>query len=218
MSKGSIMRIWRGGGGKCLKEEGVGNMKRLVLMVMLGLSYVGSGYGLTSDSVLLTVQPIFNLSVNISSTSGSFGYGSALPLRTSYTLCVGLISNDGNVTSGWQKSTGATATGTTLNWALITSGTPYTDQFRLLAVTTGVGLTPNFTSGGTGPDDRCLQGDHQGLLCVKSTYDDLGEGGTSGPKHATGETRDLWVSIMMPYDVTGGDAETITLSVKAVVK
>ena len=116
-----------------------------------------------------------------------------------------------------------TSAGVALSWSLDTTGTPYTDHFRLLAVTTAVGVTPNFTAPATAANDLCIQGNHQSLLAVQSAYNDLAESPdvaltATGPKRSTGETRDMWVSIMMPYDVTAGDAQTITLSVKGVIK
>ena len=198
-----------------------GTMKRILLGLMMLIGMVGIGHAVTTDTVYLTVTPLFNLSVNISSASGTFG--SAVLLRTSVTICVGTIINDGNVTSGWQKQSANSKGSGTYGWSLLTTGTPYTDQFRLLAVTTGTGVTPNFTTPGVSASDQCIEGNHQSILTVGKTFDDLAEqpytsASNDSGKRATGETRELWASIMMPFDVTAGDEQTITLSVKAVIK
>ena len=201
-----------GSPGSAGKSKG-GTMRRILLMIAVMAGMAGMSHAVTTDSVMLTVTPVFNLSVNIASNSGTFG--SNVTLRSSVTICVGHVSNDGNVTSGWQKQSANCGAGTNA-WTLITTGTPDLNQFRLLAVTTGVGVTPNFTSATA---DRCIEGDHDGSLTVNSTaMTDISEGDAESPYHTTGETRDLWVSIMMPYSVTSGEEKTITLSVQAAVK
>ena len=216
--KGRKMRIESGGMVKQRVKPKGGTMKRIVLGLLLVMGMAAVSHALTTDSVVLTVTPVFNMSINISSTSYTFG--ATAVLRTSISICVGAIMNDGNVTAGWQKATdGAHSASTSNDWSLITTGTPFTNQFRLLAITTGVGKSPNFCGGGA-PAASCLNGNHQGLMSVDdtATFSDLVEGGTASPVHSTGETRELWVSLMMPYSVTSGDEQTVTLSVRAVVK
>ena len=185
-------------------------MKKVLLALALGLAVTGGAQAVTTDSVMLLVTPVFNLSVNISSTTNQFG---TLALKTSATICVGNISNDGNVTAAWQKMAG-NAIGGAHPWTLVTTGTPGSDRFRLLAVTTGTTASPSFV-GTMGAS--CIISDHQ-ITGVTNSLSDLTEGATTGPNHPTGETRNLWVSIMMPTDVTGGQEQTITLSIQAVVK
>jgi hypothetical protein len=159
--------------------------------------------------VLLTIQPVFNMSVNISSTTQTFG--SNIPVRTSVTICIGQIMNDGNVASGWQKITPTESAGAgPSKWTLITSGVPARDQFRLLVITTGTAISPSTSAG-------CITGNYD-TIGVTNTPTDLTEGGASSPNHATAETRSLWASIMMPDNLTTGVQQTITLSVQAVVK
>ena len=199
-----------------VKEEGGVLVMRLVLALVLVGLLAGMGLALTTDSVLLTVTPVFNLSINISSTTHTFG--SAVGVRSSVTICIGQIENDGNVSTGWQKQTPANSGATSGAWTLITNGTPARDEFGLLAISTGVNVNPNFCGGGTAADS-CIDGNHlTGGIGVGTAALDLTEGGAASPSHPTGETRKLWASIMMPYDVTTGSEQTITLSVKAIVK
>jgi len=203
MAKEQVVRsdIEPGGG-----EEAMRLTLVLGLMVLVG----GIAGALTTDSVLLTVKPVFNLSVNISSTTNTFG--SAVVLGTSVTICVGQIENDGNVSSKWQKQT-PTASGATGNvWTLLTSGTPGTDQFRLLAISTGTSVSPDLYGAANA---TCIRGDHT-VIGVTGNLTDLTEGGGASPNHATGETRKLWASIMMPVNTTNGNEQTITLSIQAV--
>jgi len=196
-----------------IKQGGGELVMRLILVVELVVLVSGICMGLTTDSVLLTVKPVFNMSVNISSTTGTFG--SNVGVRSSVTICVGQIENDGNVSTGWQKLTSSQSGATSGGWTLKTSGTPGRDEFRLLAISTGVSVDPTIIGGD--PLSGCIDGDHT-VIGVGQVATDLTEGGTDSPNHVTGETRKLWASIMMPYDVTTGNEQTITLSIKAVVK
>ena len=212
MCKKKVEDVMGGSSGREVISRG-GTMIRILLMLLM-MCMAGMSHAVTSDTVYLLITPVFNLSVNISSTTNTFGTN--IPLGTSVTICVGNVMNDGNVTSAWQKRSGNTLN-TTAGWTLQTSGTPGQDQFRLLAVTTGVTVSPDFTSGSS---NRCIVGDHQGLMSVTSTSSELVEApsATVSPSHATGETKNLWVSIMMPTNVTGGDEQTVTLEVKAIAR
>ena len=168
----------------------------------------GSAHAVTTDSVILTITPVFNLSVNISSDTCAFGL---VALKSSVSVCIGKIMNDGDVTSAWQKQSANAASGG-VAWTLKTSGSTGKDEFRLLAVATGTGVSPTF-SGTAG--NSCVLGDATGIN-VTDAFTELTEGGASSPVHPLGETRDLWVSIMMPTNVSAATMQTITLSVRAV--
>ena len=180
----------------------------------------------TTDSVILLVTPAFNLSVNISSTTNSFG---DVDLKTSATICVGDIVNDGNVDSYWEKCAVASAeNGQASNsWALAVTPADYNATvpagdrlFRLLALTTGTAMSDGMFTSAT--SNRLLAGRHEAgtaCLAVKSTFDDLVESGndTTSPLHAGNSVsvKRLWVSIMMPCNVNGPGPYTMTLSVRA---
>jgi len=194
-----------------VRQEGGGLVMRLVLALVLVGLVAGLAVALTTDSVLLTITPVFNLSVNISSTTNTFG--PSVSLGSSVTICVGQITNDGNVSSKWQNQT-PTGSGATGNvWTLVTSGTPGTDQFRLLAISTGTSINPTFCAGAY---TSCIKVNDHATIGVTTNMTDLTEGGAASPNHATGETKSLWASIMMPVNTTNGAEQTITLSIKAV--
>ena len=186
-------------------------MKRIYLGLVLVLAGLGSAQAITTDSVILTILPLFNLSINISSTTNTFG---SVNIKSSVSICVGQLTNDGNVTSGWQKMTpNRTSASAAGSWSLITSGSTGADTFRLLAVSTGTGVSPTFS--GT-PANSVILGDSGGLLGVTNAFTELTEGGGAvSPVHNTGETKSLWVSIMLPLNVTSAMEQTITLSVRA---
>ena len=187
---------------------------RIILALLFVICMWIPGHAVTTDSIIITVQAVFNLSVNISSTSGTFG--SAIPLGTSVTFLTSLVVNDGNVVAAWQKQSGNTIN-VSGAWTLDTTGAPGMDHFRLLAIPTGTGVSPAFTSG---TSNRCLQGDHQGLLSVTNTSTELVENpaAAASPMHAVPETKSLWVSLMMPTNTTLGEEQTITMSVKAIAR
>jgi hypothetical protein len=209
--KGNKLRTESGGMVKQRVKPKGGTMKRILIGFVLVMAGIGSAHALTTDSVILTVTPIFNLSVNISSATNDFGQ---VVLKSSKTICVGRIANDGNVTAAWQKKSTNTSS-VSPSWSLMTSGSMGKDQFRLLAVTTGTAATPTF-SGTMG--NSCVEGDPEGSISVTTAYSELTEGSATAlsPIHQLGETRDLWVSIMMPDNVSGSEQQTITLSVLAV--
>jgi hypothetical protein len=201
-----------------IKRGGERIMNRLIAAVALVVLVSGIAGALTTDTVMLTITPAFNLSVNISSATGAFG--ADVTLGSSRTICVGQVTNDGNVSSKWQKlSASQTGTDTTSGgkvWSLVTSGTPTTDEFRLLAITTGTAINPTIHGGGA-MTSNCMDGDHTATgMGMTNGPTDLTEGGVSSPNHAMKETKSLWVSVMMPVNVTGGLEQTITLSVKAI--
>ena len=72
-------------------------MKKLMMGVVMLLMLGGVAGAVTTDSVLLIVSPVFNLSVNIVNSSATFG---ALDIGSSKTILVGQVWNDGNITSG----------------------------------------------------------------------------------------------------------------------
>jgi hypothetical protein len=197
--------------GKEKKEEKNkgGFMRKILGLLAVMLIGVVGAYGVTTDSVILTVTPLFNLSVNISSTSGTFG---SLPLGSSRTICVGDVMNDGDVDAHWEKA----ATNTN-NWTLLSNGTCGKDQFRLLVVTTAPLIAPTFA--GTGiASQECIAGDHGGQMATGTAgvFSDLLEGGTATVTHTIGTTRSLWVSIMMPTQLSSSIQQTITLSIQAI--
>ena len=197
-------------------------MRVLAMMLVLGLVMAGTAGAGQEDTVVLVVTPAFNLSVNISSTTHEFG-DADITLGESRTLCVGNICNDGNVTTIWQKQSADANGSAGLDWTLITAGNPDTDDFRLLAVTTGTGVRPGFTGTYDSLDaDVLLAGDHgSDDYNVTKTWTDLSEGsGAMEHEALTDElsTRSLWVSIMMPQTITAGDVQSITLSVQALTQ
>lgn len=205
---------------KSYKKGGENIMKRLLAVLMLFLA-VSPAFALPEDTVELIVNPLFTLSVAISSATNSFQEGTNITLGESRTMCVGTIVNDGNVTTVWRKQS-ANAAGATTNWTLETSGVVDKDCFRLLAVTTSTITQPDFTAAwDTNDDNALIHGDHDAAdgPCVTDSYTWLTEGGTTCPEHSAFNTvlstRALWVSIMMPSDISEGSDQTITLSVQA---
>ena len=196
-------------------------LRLILIFALIGLvSAVASA--LTTDSVILTVTPSFNLSVNISSQTYDFGLAGQVDLGTTRTLCIGLIENDGNVASKWQKIT-PSQTGTSGDkWSLLTGdGNNPNDitginTFKLLVISTGETTSPDLTS--TDTTNRCLMGDHDQICATAGTYTDLTEGGADSPKHPKSEKRKLWASLMMPTNITTSGQQTITLSVLAIVQ
>ena len=202
---------------------GESTMRKIILIVGILVLAGSAAFALTTDSVLLTVTPVFTLSVNISSDTGTFGTN--VTLGSSKTICVGDITNDGNVSAKWQKSAASQsgcATGGTYGWSLVSgNGTnPSANQFKLLVVTTGTTVSPDKTAGGSTFADSAMAGDHvvaTGIGCSAAATD-LMEGGTTAPSHPASEARKLWVSILMPKNVSVSDQQTITLSVTAVAQ
>jgi len=207
--------------GKNKGEKGGEKFMRILIGLIAVVIFSGIASALTTDSVLLTITPSFNLSVNIS--SASYDFGSSVDLGTTRTICVGQIENDGNVASKWQKAT-ASQTGTTGNtWTLLTGNNNNPndltgiDTFKLLIVSTGTGVEPDLTS--TNTSNRCLIGNHDLLSPgIGSNYNDLTEGGAASPIHPKSETRKLWVSLLMPTNITTDAQQTITLSVQALTQ
>ena len=197
-------------------------VKGLAVGMAMTVMFAGiAGAGATEDTVVLIVTPIFNLSVNISSGVQQFG-AADVNLGESRTLCVGNICNDGNITSYWQKKSDNTLAPTT-DWTLLNSGTPTKNNFRLLAVTTGTGVRPDFTDTYTTVDDNVLiAGNHASNdYNVTNDWTNLTEGSGAMEHEAYADglsTRSLWVSIMMPKTITSQDTQSITLSVKAITQ
>ena len=193
-------------------------MRLLVVLLLLGLGG-GIVYAASPDMVYLTVTPIFNLSINISSTSYDFGGGASVDLGDSRTICVGLIENDGTVASIWQKqaSTLITANSPDSNkWTLVTNNRPGKNEFQLLVISTGDTSVVNLNTGGTWPNKSMVG--IEPLQTVTGSYTDLVEGGTESPIHPRSETRKLWATLLMPTNITTTGGATITLSVQAVVR
>ncbi len=198
------------------KKQGGTTMRYLIVMSMVMVMAMGA-QAVTTDSVILTVTPVFNLSVNIHASSQTFG---AVDLESSKTINVGKIENDGNVTAEWKVQSANADNGGAGAWTLLASGDPGEDQFRLLAISTGVGVDPDYPGSGT-EADSCIDGDHAASndgIGVGPSWFDLTEGGAGSPKHLVTEVKDLWVSLMMPENVTSGNMQTITLSVGAFVQ
>jgi hypothetical protein len=88
------------------KTKGGGESMKKLLLAVLMMLIGGIALGGQTDTVVLTVNPVFSLSVNISSATNSFGtgdgYANDVVLGTSRTICVGEIENDGNVSAKWQ--------------------------------------------------------------------------------------------------------------------
>lgn len=191
---------------------------RMLLSLCLVLLFAGiAGAVPTSDNVVLTIVPLFNVSVNISSTTGTFG--ATVDMHESRTICVGDIMNDGTVATYWGKSAGnAICTTPAFTWTLKDDGYPGLDEFSLLAVTADVATSPAYTGTLTGGVDCLLEGDHHvtgGDIGIQAgTFTSLTDAGTS-PKHVVGTTRKLWVSLMMPDSITEGGTYSVTLSVQA---
>ena len=204
------------------KNKGGGDSMKRLLVIGLMLLVSGTAFGAQEDTVILTVNPVFSLSVNISSTTNSFGTGSGyandVVLGTSRTICVGEIENDGNVSSKWQKrASGDTDPSAGDEWYLLSSSSVVTGQntFQLLAITTGTETSPNFTGSG---DDQMIAGDLGKIMVSSITWTDLTEGSTASPVHPKTEKRRLWASILMPTNITTDGTQSITLSVRAMVQ
>ena len=197
---------------------------KLILILGLIALIAGPVLAATEDTVILTVTPSVSRSINISSTTGTFGTG--LTLGTSVTICVGKIENDGNVSAKWQKRAQANSGSAGQVWTLVaTEASPTKDEFRLLAVTTAPATYPDQVSDGNAiasGDLECLEGDHapgDSGLGVTTVYQDLTEGGAVAATHYTvdnSSARFLWVSLMMPPEVTDGNRQSMTLSIQAV--
>jgi hypothetical protein len=192
-------------------------MRKVLGLVAVLLAGAVGAYGITTDSVELTVTPLFNVSVNISSTTNAFG---SLSLGSSETICVGTIINDGTCDSSWEKAVSDSNNG----WTAVANQPALANEFKLLAITTGTAVSPNYASGTMAT--ACMDGDHTTAKLgagTNGTFSALSEGcvagGTSSsPTHKSGETRRLWVSLMMPLTLSGSapsGAQTITLSVRA---
>ena len=205
-----------------VKRKGGGINMKMIIAIGLLMLLSGIAAALTTDSVVLTVQPNFNLSVNIS--SATYGFGS-LDLGTTSTLCIGQIENDGNVSSKWQKQASSrsdcASTPSTNGWSLVSGDGTYTgsNSLMLLAVTTGTTVLPTSNGGGFSAT-ACLAGSHNttGIGVGTGSWTDLTEGGASSPTHPKSEIRKLWVSLLMPTNTTNGEQQTITLSVQAIVQ
>ena len=194
---------------KSLKKGGEKVMKKLLTLVLL-FSMAGMAQAVTTDSVTLVVTPVFNLSVNI--VNGTTNY-ETMSMGSSKTLNVGKIWNDGNVSSNWEKQ----ATNSSDGWVLDEDGSPGQDRFSLLAIATGTAWTPRFESGSSA-DSILALGTSQTYCYVPATFDDLTDGDANAAAsiaYVAGMTADLWISLLMPTDITISGEQTITLSVRA---
>lgn len=190
-----------------------GAMKRILIGMMLLMLGVGMSHALTTDSVVLTVTPVFNLSVNIASDTHTFG---SLSIKASATICVGIIEQDGNVTEGWQKVASVNG-GTGGAWTINSTGSQGTDTFGLLAIATGTLASPTFAQEtGSAADSRMDTDNIDGDIRVTTALSELMLGSVAAPTYYPGDTHRLWVSIMMPTNVTDSRQQTISLSVRAI--
>ena len=186
---------------------------KLTLIIALLIALVGFASAETTDSVTLVVTPVYNLSVNIVNATTNY---ETMNLGASKTLNIGKIWNDGNVSAHWQKQAAASSSG----WSLNPTGAPGQNEFSLLAIATGTTVTPRFESGSS-VDSILALGTSQSYCYVPAVFNDLTDGAENAAgsvDYVAGMTADLWVSLLMPTDVTGAGAneQTITLSVQAV--
>lgn len=182
-------------------------MKRYLIGVVVLMMLSGVAEAITPDSVVLTVTPVYTLSVNITNTSTNFGL---LSMGSSKTLNVGNICNDGNVSTHWEKQASDSA-----GWKLKAGGTPLTDEFTLLAIATGTAADPSF-EGASSNDSIMKLAKQENCRLSSGVYTDLTDGlATTSSVFVALKTMNLWVSIKMPTDVTISAQQTITLSVQA---
>ena len=197
---------------------------RLILILGLVALFAGIASAAQTDSILLTIVPSAQESVNIS--SGTHTFGSAMTLGTSRTIRVGQIENDGDVDTKWQIiATQVCNSGPAAPWTLVTADPIAKDEFRLLAITTAPAAAPtriDTDAAMADSEDVCMAGNHvltpTGIGVDFSAPLDITEGGASVMTHQTTgdtKTRALWVSIMLPAQITKGDTQTLTLSVVA---
>ena len=189
---------------------------RLFLTFSLIVFLAGIVSAVTHDTIRLTVTPLFNLSVNISSTTQDFG---AINVASSKTIDIGTIINDGNVSTYWEKQCSNSAdSGGADKWTVDPNGSPAVDYFSLLLITTGTALVPTYV-GGTAADSIMDLGTEESYAYVtEGSYSTLtdGAGSTRSPFHLPyTTTRELWCSIMMPTSVIDSAQQTITLSIQA---
>ena len=184
-------------------------MKKLLTLVLL-LGIAGIAQAVTTDTVTLVVTPVYNLSVNIVNDTTNY---QTMSMGSSKTLNIGKIWNDGNVSSNWEKQASNSSGG----WTLDVNGAPGQDAFSLLAIATGTAWTPKFDSGSSA-DSILALGTSQTYCYVPAVFNDLTDGDANAAasiSYPTGMTADLWVSLLMPTDITISSEQTITLSVKA---
>ena len=184
-------------------------MKKLLTLVLV-LGMAGVAGAATTDTVTLVVTPVYNLSVNIVNSTTDY---ETMAMGSSKTLNIGKIWNDGNVSANWEKQASNSSGG----WSLVAAGAPAQDEFSLLAIATGTAWTPKFESGSSA-DSILALGTSQTYCYVPSVFDDLTDGDANAAAsiaYVAGMTADLWVSLLMPTDITISGEQTITLSVKA---
>ena len=201
----------KGSRSKKTKEKGGEEAMRIILALTLVAVMSVFAMSATTDSIILLVTPVYNLSVNIVNGTTNFG---TISLGASKTLNCGRIWNDGNVSSKWQKYLEVEAADA---WTLDTDGHPGSNEFSLLAIATEAFTTPDTTTGDSNTGVLDLGPTMQYHYCT-SGWTNLTDGDKLNgavPTYASGMTADLWVSIMMPTDVTISSEQTMTLSVKA---
>jgi hypothetical protein len=191
-------------------------MKRLMIGVAVMMLLSGIAGAMTTDSVLLLVTPVYNLSINIVADSTNFGF---MDIGSSKSINVGKIWNDGNVTARWDKQSSNASDGTGATWSL-TTVSPARNQFSLLAIATGTATGPAIETqygGGASNLNILALGTSQTQCYVTNSFTELTEG-LSGKGFTYGilKTMNLWVSLMMPPDISVGLSQnTITLSIRA---
>ena len=100
-------------------------------------------------------------------------------------------------------------------WQCAEDGEPRSNEFTLLAITTGTDVSPSFETAFSS-DSVLKLSDQFSAIVASSTYDDLTNGSIdTSHVYVAQKTMDLWVSIKMPTDVTMSLEQTITLSVRA---
>ena len=184
---------------------------RLVLVIGLIALVSVVGSAVTTDTIVITVTPVYNLSVNIVENTTYFG---TIEVGSSKTVRAGNIWNDGNITTNWEKQVSSPSSG---GWALDIDGHPGEDEFCLLAISTVTTAKPDVINTvdnsimdlGSLTDHYCRPSDE---------WNDLteGAGSTASGTYVQNTTRDLWISIMLPTNVTASGSQEITLSVRAV--
>ena len=175
-------------------------LKAAVVMVGLGWCVGRAEAYKNPDSILLNVAPAnAQYSVSIASPSATPGYDFEqvnLAATTESTQAI-VVTNDGTVSEFFSLKTENSNGG----WAPVTT-TPAMNQFRL------VGL---FQSGQPAASNYAVSGSTVTTSFPDPAGSSYGQGGT---RTTATSTKNLWLQLTMPNDVTtGSNAQTIRLYV-----
>ena len=185
--------------------------KRLKQVLAAGLMVLGLGFGRevwagvgTPDTMTVSVTP-GNMQFGVTITSGTlnegYNFGTVDLAASSVSTTAIVVTNAGSMSEYFAMKIGNSSPD---NWQPVTGGTPGQDRFKLVAE-----LGPNqpADSGVGFPDADAMDGgDHaSGAL--------FGQGGLG--KTGPGNSRNLWLRITMPNDVTNPvqTAQSMTLTV-----